>query len=128
MQLAGDERRRQAGPAWGVLLAKRMMTGEARPPRQTEAYAVRAALAELPPVLQSVDLKEQRINELKEAELWEVMRKSHSFKTINVSDSGLMLSMLYDNYCVVHSTNCMCILYIALTEYMQTTAVRLEWC
>jgi hypothetical protein len=85
MQLAGDERRRQAGPAWGVLLAKRMMTGEARPPKQTEAHAVRAALAELPPVLQSIDLKEQRINELKEAELWEVMRKSHTFKSINVS-------------------------------------------
>jgi hypothetical protein len=85
MQLDREERLATAGPKYGALLAHRMMAAEARPPRRTELPAVRGALADLPPSIQDLDFPgPDGVGELSEGELWEVLRRSHAFTTVNV--------------------------------------------
>ncbi|CAB1097885.1 unnamed protein product [Ectocarpus sp. CCAP 1310/34] len=73
------------GPEWGTLLAKRMMSTERRPPKEREAEKVRIALAEIPPTLQEVKLKQHKLGGLDPKELSELTRKCHLFGSIDLS-------------------------------------------
>eukprot|EP00752_Nemacystus_decipiens_P010136 g9032.t2 len=85
MELDRENRRLEMGPDWGTLLAKRMMQTERRPRREREAEKVRIALAEIPPVVQEVELKEHKLDGLDSKELAELSRKCHLFGSIDLS-------------------------------------------
>lgn len=52
---------------------------------RTVPTACRTALAEIPPVLQDIQLKEHRLEGLDSNDLWELTRKCHRFRSIDLS-------------------------------------------
>ncbi|CAM9275298.1 unnamed protein product, partial [Discosporangium mesarthrocarpum] len=80
-----ESRRLERGPEWGALLAHRMMVTEGKSPKQSESANVRVALAELPPGVQEVSVSSHRLENLSQLEMWELMRKCHQFRSLDLS-------------------------------------------
>ncbi|CAM9789029.1 unnamed protein product [Ascophyllum nodosum] len=86
MELDREIHRLERGPDWGTRLAMRMMLTERRPPLEKESTSVRASLAEMPPTLNDVQLKQQKMEALRgEGEVWELTRKCHPFSSLDLS-------------------------------------------
>ncbi|CAM9637950.1 unnamed protein product [Pylaiella littoralis] len=99
MELDRATRKLEVGE-WGTLLAERMMCTERRPRREREAPKVRVALAEIPPILQRVDLKRHKVDVLDPKELAELTRKCHMFGSIDLSGWQGVSLLSYRSLCL----------------------------
>lgn len=80
--------------------------------------ACRTALAELPPVLQDVQLKDHRLEGLGANELWELTRKCHLFRSIDLSGWKGVSVLSFRSLCLAVGASLQTVSFLFLFLYL----------